>query len=288
MKARDNPFHILIIAVAALSLLSLIYGCNKPQKPNHMSGSTNILFLHHSTGKVILLGNTSRIIYKLGFKGGIDKLFADSNKKNGTNYRFSSQYFPKQEIYGWKNYPFDYYNIWVRNAGDRPFQDEPTLEILTKTYNVIIFKHCFPVSNIVEGKGAPDIDSEEKTLENYKLQYGALKEKLKQFPETKFIVWTGAALVKNETSEGNAIRAREFFNWVVNEWDEQGDNIYLWDFRKLETEGGLYLPDKFANSANDSHPAKSFAASVMPLFYQRIIDVIENRGDSGSITGEND
>ncbi len=35
--------------------------------------------------------------------------------------------FPKSKPYGWNNYPYDYYNIWVNNAGPKPFMKEPTL-----------------------------------------------------------------------------------------------------------------------------------------------------------------
>jgi hypothetical protein len=227
-------------------------------------------------------------MYKLGFKGGVKKLLYLYNKKNDTHYTFNSQYFPKLEPYGWKNYPFDYYNIWIKNAGETPYKDEPTLEMLTKTCDVIIFKHCFPVSNVIESQEIPGPDSEVKTIDNYKLQYIALKEKLRQFPQTLFIVWTGAALVESNTNEKEAVRAKEFFDWVVSDWDEKGDNIFIWDFRTLETGGGLYLPVKFSVAGNNSHPNKEFAAFAAPLFFRRIIDVIENRGDSSSITGETD
>lgn len=250
-----------------------------------MSRSSRILFLHHSTGKVILRGKTSRILFKLGVKGTIEKSFLRYNRENNTHYQFESQYFPKMEPYGWKNYPYDYYNIWVKNSGESPYQDEPTLEMLTKDFNVIIFKHCFPVSNIIESTGMPSADSEEKTIENYKLQYAALKEKMRQFPATKFIVWTGAALVESKTNEKDAARAKDFFDWVVNTWDEKGDNIFIWDFRSLETEGGLYLHEKFSAGNNDSHPSTDFAAHAAPLLFQRIIDVIENRGDTGDKKG---
>lgn len=44
--------------------------------------------------------------------------------------------------------------------------------------------------------------------------------------------------------------------------------------------------DKFAATGIDSHPNKSFAAKVAPLFSQRIIDVSENRGDISKSAGE--
>ena len=60
------------------------------------------------------------------------------------------------------NDPYDYYNIWVKNAGNEPYKGEPTLEILTSKYDVIIFKHCFPSSNVEPDTGAPDINSKNK------------------------------------------------------------------------------------------------------------------------------
>jgi len=77
---------------------------------------------------------------------------------NGTNYTITEQFFPRKELYGWNNYPYDYYNIWVKNAGDQPYLNEPTLEILTRQYELIIFKHCYPVSNINEDLNHPVIN----------------------------------------------------------------------------------------------------------------------------------
>ena len=44
----------------------------------------------------------------------------------------------------------------------------------------------------------------------------------------------------------NMPKGREFFQWVKNEWDTEGDNIFIWDFYELETEGGIYLTEKNA------------------------------------------
>ncbi len=73
---------------------------------------------------------------------------------------------------------------------------------------------------------------------------------------------------------------------MKNEWDEPSDNIYLWDFYELETEGGLYLKDEYAASPTNSHPNKKFSAQVAPLFCQRVVDVIKNDGTKTDLTGE--
>jgi hypothetical protein len=233
---------------------------------------TKIIFLHHSTGKNI-------------WDGGVTDFFIDYNEKNNVSYCIKEQDFPKQRPYGWNNYPYDFWNIWINHAGENAYMDEPTLEMITKEYDVIILKHCFPVSDIEEDIGKPDVSSEIKSLENYKLHYQALKNKMKEFPNTKFIIWTIPALVESATSEEKATRAQNFYEWVKNEWDEVGDNIFLWDFYELETEGGLYLKNEYAKSSTNSHPNTDFSKKVAPYFSQRIIDIIEGRGDSSNITG---
>ena len=157
----------------------------------------------------------------------------------GTSSR--SAHFPSGNLYPWENYPYDYWNIWVKHAGTSPYRGEPTLEMLSKDYQLIVFKHCFPVSGI-EADGTPAYSVPDKTIANYKLQYSALKTKLRSFPNVRFVVWTGAALIEAETSPEQAERAKRFFDWVKNVWDEPGDNIYVWDFFALETDGGNYLP----------------------------------------------
>jgi hypothetical protein len=235
--------------------------------------STNIIFLHHSTGKNI-------------WDGGIKEWFKNYNQTNKVNYSIIEQNFPKKSPYGWANYPFDYWNIWVKHAGEEPYKEEPTLEMITKKYDIVIWKHCFPVGNIEEDVGESDVNSEIKRLENYKVQYEALKEKMKKFNQTKFIIWTTPSLVEKKTTEEKASRLKEFYNWVKNEWDEKGDNIYLWDFYELETVGGLYLKNEYATSQENSHPNKTFSKKVAPYFCQRIVDVIEGRADNSSLTGK--
>lgn len=236
----------------------------------------NIAFLHHSTGNSIWVGNTNKYIYKLFKTGDVEKYFAIFNKKNKTDYRISEIIFPKASPYGWNNYPYDYYNIWVKHAGTSPYLEEPTLEILTQKYDIIIFKHCYPVSRISEDNGVADANSSVKRIENYKAQYNALKDKMHQFPNHKFIVWTPAVCTKNKMTEDEAKRTFQFYKWIVEEWNEEGDNIFIWDFYKYETEGTLYLPDKNATSPDNPHPGRNLSARLAPVFCKYIFDVIES------------
>lgn len=236
-----------------------------------------ILFLHHSTGYNIWLGKTNRYVSKLTGNSDVIRYLKKFNRKNKTGYGIEERFFPKSSPYGWNNYPYDYYNIWVKNAGDQSYMEEPTLEMLTRDYGVIIFKHCFPVSRISEDTGSPDINSPAKTIENYKLQYNALKVKMHEFPGTRFIIWTPAVNTQKLMTEDEALRTRNFYEWIINEWDEAGDNIFIWDFYKYETEGGLYLAEKNAYSPDNSHPNREFSTRMAPVFCQFIIDVAENR-----------
>ena len=247
--------------------VSVIEGDQDP-----MEDDARIILLHHSTGGRI-------------WSGGVPTWFSDYNSTHESSYSIIEQPFPKSAPYGWNNYPYDYWNIWVNNAGYDTYLQEPTLEMLTQDYDVIVWKHCYPVSDIQPDTGSPSISSSTKKIENYKLQYEALKNKMREFPQTRFIVWTGAALVQGATTEDKGRRARAFFEWVKNEWDEPGDNIYIWDFFELETEGGFYLKNEYAEGVNNSHPNSDFSRRVALHLCNRIIDVIEGNGDIGSLTG---
>jgi hypothetical protein len=227
----------------------------------------------------IWLGKSNRYFYKLTQKGDIQKFFAVYNKANNTDLEITEIAFPKSSPYGWNNYPYDYYNIWVKNAGEQSFMEEPTLEILTKEYDVIIFKHCFPVSRISEDTGSPDVNSDEKRLENYKLQYNSLKKKMHEFPNTKFIIWTPVLCTKNQMTEDEAKRTYQFYEWIMNEWNEKGDNIFIWDYYQLQTEGNLFLLDKNASDPDNSHPNAEFSAKAGQLLCKYIIDIVESSSE---------
>lgn len=289
MIKNDAYMKTLYNCLAIIIFMIIMHSCG--EKKDSAGRDQSIIFLHHSTGYNIWMGDKStirsKIERKLGGGAAVKKWFRLYNRKNGTNYKISELYFPaagQSREYG--NFPFDYYDIWVRNAGNQPYGADPTLEILTRDYDMIIWKHCYPVGEILEDTGQPDVNSREKRLENYKLQYEALKEKMLEFPDTRFLVWTGAALLEENTTVEQATRTREFFDWVRHHWDEPGDNIYLWDFYELETEGGLYLKKEYAAGPGDSHPNNRFSGMACFRFCNRIVDVIRHDGMKTTLTGE--
>lgn len=260
-----------------ITFILSIYSCNRKNQEN-MSKNDKVIFLHHSTGFNIWKGNVSKISWKLFKEGDAQKQIKKLNKKHKTNFILSELWYPENS----DNNPVDYYNIWIKKEQEA----ELPLESFTEKYGTVVFKHCFPISSIEENDGMPNVASEKHTLANYKLQYEALKKKLHEFPDTKFLIWTGATHVKAATNEASAKRMKEFTDWVRNDWDEKGDNVFLWDFYELETEGGLYLKDAYAYSSTDSHPGKEFAAKASVFFVNRLFDVLLGKADENPLTGK--
>jgi hypothetical protein len=238
-----------------------------------------IVFLHHSTGDGVYHGGE-----------GLPQWFLDYNANHNTDYSISEVSYPN-DPYEWSNYPYDYWNLWI-NAGqcDNTRDGIRCLDWFTANYDVIIFKHCFPGAGIEADNGNPLVSSSRKTIENYKLQYRALRALMDSYPANKFIVWTLAPLHRNATDSESAARAREFVDWVKNDWltedSKEHPTISVFDFfgyaAELNTapENGKVncLKYEYEGDPNgsDSHPNANANATIMPLFGQSIVDAITN------------
>lgn len=231
-----------------------------------LSANEKTIFLHHSTGGVIY------------YDGDVYGWFESYNNQNSTNYQIDDRYYPDSP-YPWNNYPYDYWNLWVNGACDPYESTIHCLEQLSEDYDVVIFKNCFPVSDIEEDTGTPNITSERKSLENYKLQYSAVRDKLTEYPNTLFIMWTGAPLHRLATTEEKGLRARSFANWVKNDMLATGtfSNIKVFDYFDLTAGEDNFLKYNYeiSHSDSDSHPNTQAAQDVAPLFAQFIVDSIE-------------
>ncbi|MFH1188670.1 MAG: hypothetical protein V1652_02365 [bacterium] len=230
------------------------------------TGGEKIIFLHHSTG-----GNV--------YTGGKVKNWIDTyNQQNGTSYQIIERAYPNSP-YPWNNYPYDYWNLWINSACNKTNPAIACLDTLTAEYDVIIFKHCFPGSVILEDSGNPSISSSRKSLENYKLQYRALRDLMDSYPHNTFIIWTLVPLHRLATNAENAARAKQFVDWVKNDFlqedGEKHSNIHIFDFWGLTAGTDNYLKYDYEKSHtnNDSHPNNRANQYSGPIFAQAIVDV---------------
>jgi hypothetical protein len=239
--------------------------------------SQKVIFLHHSTGAGVF------------DEGQVAAWMDNYNAAHQKNYRLTERSYPNTP-YPWENYPYDYWNLWIKSTCNSGDPDIECLSSLCSSYDVIIFKHCFPTAGIGADDPVPNVSSPKKTLANYKLQYRALRNLMDGYPDNKFIVWTLTPLHRLATNEQEATRAHEFSQWVRNEWlQEDGKehpNIYVFDFFGLMAEQNNFPQNGKVNclkydfekshTGNDSHPNATANAYAGPVFARFIVDVIEN------------
>jgi hypothetical protein len=239
------------------------------------------IFLHHSTGGYL---------YE---QGNVAQWISNYNSQHGTNYQLSERAYPDTP-YPWANYPFDYWNLWINNQCNNSNPNIECLDKLTQSYDVIIFKHCFPGASVQADYGSPLISSSVQTLANYKLQYRALRALMDSYPSKKFILWTLVPLHRLETTPENAARAREFVNWVKSSWlTEDGQahpNIYIFDFFGYAAENNptpingqincLKYDYEISHTNIDSHPNVAANQTIGPIFAEFIVNTIRSTTNS--------
>ena len=224
--------------------------------------SLDIDFLHHSTGRNV-------------YEAGVSDWFDAYNLEHGTDYNFLEEWYPFTR----DNYPVNYWKLWI---------SENHLEIYGEDYDVIIWKHCYPGSDVLEDIGSASADSSRKSIENYKLQYADLREKLSEYPDTLFILWTLPPRHRNHnpsfgSASSNAQRATDFTEWVKNDWLDEGsgnyENLYIFDFRGHminPSDNFLKYEYELSHSGDDSHPNSVANNYVVPIFSQFVVDSIES------------
>ena len=168
--------------------------------------NVSMIFLYQNIGEII-------------WDAGGEQWFDNYNNTNDVNYTLNGCIYPTSD-YSCDNYPYDYWNLWIHNEG---IDNQHTLQYFSTNYDIIILKHGYLVALIQDDEETPNVASSVKTVANYQLQFNALKERLHAFPDNRFIIWTGAAVLETNTTLIQAQRAQTFFNWVKNSWDETGE-----------------------------------------------------------------
>jgi len=220
-----------------------------------MSQKTRILFIHHSTGGLLLFfGRVRRLLkekapnielwdhsYNLDSPKILSYLFGLFTFKTGLSNGNGKMTGKDFNIFISNNSPKEYAEIFSRAPNDFTLKN-----ILS--FDVVIFKNCFPTSKI---------ETQEK-LEEYKKYYSQIINSISVY-KNKFIIFTPPPLRREMTKPEWAANARSLSNFI-NDEVKKYSNISTFDFFDL-------LTDKEGNNKNmlkreycnifipmDSHP----------------------------------
>ena len=237
--------------------LSLDPGIDPGKPPQRLT----MIWHHHSTGREILNG------------GLLDALKAN-------NIDCYSLYYQEAQVDGYvigdhtdppdfpRNFNTPKYFETIKSwklSGDK------------KQHDIIMFKSCFPASNI----------NSDAMLDQYREYYNALLTTFKNNPDILFIAMSTPPLVKDATTPENAKRAREWAKWITEEYAKDVPNVKVFDlFNSLvilegNPDANTLVP-QFAESKTDSHPVAAGAKAVTRMFIPWLNRVIREQIEAKS------
>jgi hypothetical protein len=219
--------------------------------------SGHLLFIHHSVGQ--------NWLYEGGLKDSLEKLGIGVHSAT-----YGSDIGQDTDMADWVPKFNDKFAKMLK------YDTMPDILYPDDTENkIIMFKPCFPNSNIT-GEGDPpgNPHSEEMTVWNYKSVFENLAQRFSGKPEILFIYVTAPPLVPNETTEENAGRAREFNNWVKNEFAAEYknrtglNNFLVFDLFDVLADSGDCLKSEYRRSETNSHPDAEGSKAATMRFMQ--------------------
>jgi hypothetical protein len=214
-----------------------------------------LIFLHHSVGQIWLTeGNLKAALMANGFSVH-DATYGDEIGQETDVCHWVPKFQGDMDrIFKFDKHPNIYYTDDSRN-------------------DIIMFKSCYPNSNLVgEGEGPGDPLSKTRNVANYKAVFETLKDTFKKYPDKKFIYVTAPPLVPAETKPENAVRARQFNEWLKLEFvpqyrEETGlDNFYVFDFFNVLADQQNYLKKEYRRVETDSHPNAAAGKAATAAF----------------------
>ncbi len=203
-----------------------------------------MVFLHHSVGEGILEeGNLRDSLRQVGVavKG---MTYGDSIGQ----YTDMCNWLPKFQI---------------DMKGILQFQNHPDVYYADgRTNDIVMFKSCYPNSNIdADDSGPGDPSSTKRTMANYQAVFAGLAGEIQKYPSTLFIYMTIPPLVPLETTPENAGRASAFNSWLKDEFltayykESRLHNFVIFDLFDVLADQNNVLKAKYRNdNPRDSHP----------------------------------
>ena len=229
-------------------------------------GFTNVLFLHHSTGRnLIEQGNVRALFTEAGFDFW-DHDYNDIGltRPDGTRTGYS------YNIVNDNTDPDGLADLFAQPVRGWPINAFSSL----MQHEVIIFKSCFPVSDI----------SSQAELDQYKRYYLGIRDVIDRHPDRIFVALTPPPLVPESTTPENATRAREFADWLKSdEYLDGHANLVTFDFSELLAEDDPSAPDYGMlrteyrpGIEGDSHPNALANETTGPLLVEFVVNAVQS------------
>lgn len=228
------------------------------------SDFTNVIFLHHSTGQNLIEQGKVRQAFTAAGYDFWDHGYNDRGltRPDGTPSGYS------YNIPGDNTDPDGLAHIFSQRLYPGPVNAFSGL----MQHEVIIFKSCFPVSDITSGE----------QLEEYKAHYLQIRDVMDQHPDHIFVVMTPPPLNPAATNAEAATRARAFAKWLKSDVFLEGHpNVYAFDFFDLLANKDPASLDynrlrEEYREENDSHPNMRANETIAPIFVEFVIGAIED------------
>ena len=219
----------LLFFVLALLLCMPQQGIAQAHDPRPPDRVVKLIFIHHSCGENWLADG----------HGDLGRALARNNYfVSDTNYGWGPDGIgDRTDIPDWPEWFIGpnsrkYLRALYRESGKHsPFKrdvSDPGGE-----NRIIMFKSCFPNSNLEGRPDDPPAPGEGLTVGNAKAIYNALLGYFSSRPDKLFIAVTAPPL----QDRANAANARAFNNWLVNDWlaGYPGANVAVFDFYNVLT-----------------------------------------------------
>lgn len=219
----------------------------------------SIIFLHHSCGhNLIEEGGVRQLFTNLGYEFydhgyNDDGLRLADGTWTGENY----------DVPGDNTDPDGIAEIFSQPLNDPP---DNTFSLLMQ-YDVIMFKSCFPTSNIWG-------DEHLNELQGY---YLTIRDRVDQYPNKLFVVVTQPPQVPRSTDQEEANRARALANWLASDEYLGGrPNLVTFDFFGYLAGDDNMLREEYRYNNRDAHPNAQANQTIGPIFVDFVDQAIRD------------
>jgi hypothetical protein len=218
-------------ALLLTSLLMMTPALAQSEDASPPTEPVKLIFIHHSTGENWVTddyGNLGRALDESNyFVSDTNYGWGPDSIGDNTDYHNWVDWFLGPES---ARYLDALYNESGQNSTYTRTQSDPGGE-----NQIIMFKSCFPNSDLAGNPGDPASDGEWFTVGHAKYVYKRLLEFFITRPDKLFIIITPPPLI----DDTHAANARQFSRWLVEDWLDENNypyaNVAVWDFHNVLT-----------------------------------------------------